>query len=305
MTKQKILFLTVFFCLTPVVSLFALSKEATEVIEAFRERAMKDANTLVFSSRNPDEYIPGRELAMALSRVKRSRYSRKKHLGGFSIQDDIIASKPLISLTKTNRVNDKEANSSEDLLPNDDEKNEIKSSTQSIPEVQEEVEEEEEESNVIEEETSENEEELVSDETSNDNIPEEKKHYQPGKLLEESLNKVREINNKKSYREPSSSTNLKDFHQDNSQELMQKANREIDEIFNNPKWREEIAEQERQKRSIHALAASDKEINNDIDTNTDSNNSDSDNNKIDDQRFNDYIKKYNFKMPENYRIIVE
>lgn len=320
MTKQKILFTTVFFCLMPVVSLFALSKEAKEIIEAYRERVIKagESNQIIFSNTSSDGYIPGRELALALARVKRARYNRKiqSDFSFYSVKDDSF----ITSVKNTEKVEEKSNFTASEIKSETDTPiiTELEQEKEIITENEvisnEEVDSIEEIDSVedvdsVEEDISDNEqyaeENIIS-------LPKTDSKYHPGELLEKSLNKVRNINNKKSYHEPvkekakaEAKTEAKAkaktkvetkararvplYDASNSNEIIAQANEEIEEIFKNPRYREEIAEQERQR------VAPQKAIS-DSDTNSDD---------IDDDKFNDYIKKYNFKMPENYRIIVD
>ena len=101
----KILLVTVFFSLLPVANLFALSKEATEAIEAMRarlkqsERQEQKVNTTFNNSVNSDdEYIPGKELSAALARYRRNVYSAKTR----NHQTNIIVAEDSSSSTSEN-----------------------------------------------------------------------------------------------------------------------------------------------------------------------------------------------------------
>ena len=149
------------------------------------------------------------------------------------------------------------------------------------------------------------------------------KDYVPGQLLQESVAKFREQNrNREAVVEENtesvveteekvvpalpSQEVLAEKSGDDSYQTMEKANQEIEEIFNNPEKRAEVAEKGRkqvearkvvQKKQVKKAEKPKDKPKVEDDSN--------DSKQIDDERFNDYISRYNFKMPENYRIIVE
>ncbi len=149
------------------------------------------------------------------------------------------------------------------------------------------------------------------------------KDYVPGLLLQESVAKFREqIRNRETVAEETteqvveteekvvpalpSQEVLAEKAGDDSYQTMEKANQEIEEIFNNPEKRAEVAEKGR--KQVEARKAVQKKQGKKAEKPKDKPKVEDDSNdskQIDDERFNDYISRYNFKMPENYRIIVE
>ncbi len=318
----KILLVTVFFSLLPVANLFALSKEATEVIEAMRARlkqSEKQEQTVVPAANNnkvesTDDYIPGKELSAALARYRRNIYSAKAKL---HFADTIVAENSTSTTEKVQSV---------PVTPVEEkpiEKVEEKETYSNPPEPVDQEPEVEETIKTVSQETnnddsSAKEDELIIIEAreaddseamnipidSNESVPEsvpettpvinQSNEYVPGQLLQQSVQRIRhsrKSNNPagteldeaiEEYERKLANKNSK-----NSEEVMALANEEIEELFNNPEKRARIAEEGRERY------------------NQKSNNNDSDASEIDDEKFNDYISKYNFKMPENYRIIVE
>ena len=111
----KILLITVFFCILPVANLYALSKEATEAIEAMRARLhlleLNKEEPVSIASSN-DEYIPGRELSAVLARIKRERFESEKRFRHNHIKQTqqnksneiAVTVKPEVAITEENII---------------------------------------------------------------------------------------------------------------------------------------------------------------------------------------------------------
>ena len=113
----------------------------------------------------------------------------------------------------------------------------------------------------------------------------DKNEYVIGQLLNKSIKRIRHSQRRNTPASSELDSALEEYEKRlenkkarNSQEVISNANEEIEELFNNTDKYSDIEEKS---------------------------SSDLEENKIDDDKFNDYISKYDFKMPENYRIIVE
>jgi hypothetical protein len=327
---EKILLITVFFCILPVANLFALSQEATEAIEAMRARLRllesnnEQPSEIVSSNAASDEYIPGRELSAVLARIRRERFESEKrfkqnHIKPANINENevtIVEAKPVTEVTEENIIVANDQNSSEPEVSNEEkqvvavpavtsntsEEKPTQTSTESeaantasqdeiiIIEAME-AEDSEAWSVPIKNKTNEsNQEETV--------VPAQKaeksNEYVTGQLLERSIRRIRHSQRRNTPASSELDAALEDYEKRiadkrarNSQEVIANANEEIEELFNNSEKSSSIAEIE-QNRHDEDIESSDNEEN-----------------RIDDDKFNDYISKYDFKMPENYRIIVE
>lgn len=148
--------------------------------------------------------------------------------------------------------------------------------------------------------------------------------YVPGQLLADSVAKYREQHPKKEAvaeeeieqavvpeEEPVKVVQPQEAEEqkpeaNDSYQTMEKANQEIEEIFNNPEKRAQVAEKGRKQVEARKAVQKKREKKAEKPKNKPKAKEESDESKqIDDERFNDYISRYNFKMPENYRIIVE
>lgn len=320
---EKILLATVFLSLLPVTSLFALSKEATEVIEAMRIR-LRLAETLQQPAAqvaptkkvSDDEYVPGRELSAALAKVRRERYNAENRVRRTSHKVVAEATKekdntPIVAVDDPKE--EQPTNTQEiiiDAVPaQTEEKVEaekevvIEEAPQtSQPKEVEEVKEDNSSDELIiieamEADDSEawaipiyenNQNNSQSDNIANKSKKADTKEYVPGQLLQQSVKRIRHSRRRNTPASAELDTAIEDYEKRlankrarNSKEVIENANDEIEELFNNSEKRSSLAERERSK------ATSDED------------------DQIDDDQFNDYISKYNFKMPENYRIIVE
>lgn len=309
----KILLVTVFFSLLPVANVFALSKEATEVIEAMRARLKQSegqeqkVNTTFNNSVNSDdEYIPGKELSAALARYRRNVYSAKarNHQTNIIVAEDSSSTSESIQTVPVTPVEEKPS-----------EKVEVEEketySTPQTPEVYEPVETDNQTTD-----STDTEDGLIiieareADDSEAMNIPIEsyeaapqtapvskkKDEYVPGQLLQQSVQRIRHSRNSNKPASAELDDAIDEYERklaskngSNSQEVISKASEEIEELFNNPEKRARIAEESRDRYNQRSSNYDDS----------------SDTSAIDDEKFNDYISKYDFKMPENYRIIVE
>ena len=322
----KILLVTVLFSLLPVANLFALSKEATEVIEAMRMRLNQQGAQInqetPKQTTSADEYVPGKELAEVLARIRRNRYARHSSNVANSTESHItnISIKPIKDSKEEEEEEEKVEVSKPEEQISQNTSNEqptlIEATT--VPETTPLVAEDQDETEAsnTEKQSSHNPDELVIIEAMEaddseaysipidnskadivDNAPTAKKksdEYVPGQLLEQSVKRIRHSrrrNTPASYEIDSAIENyekrLAEKNNSDSQQVMSKASEEIEELFNNPEKRAQIAEEGRERYNSQKM------------------NSEVDNDKIDDEKFNDYISKYDFKMPENYRIVVE
>ncbi len=316
----KILFITVFFSLLPVANLFALSTEAKEAIEAIRARLNKNnvnvqvQNEFTYSSDdNEEDYIPGKELYAALARIRRERYAaQNRNSKEESVAVAATVSEADSSTTETTVVNEPETTSQEEntkitdypLSESNKQSEEVIQSeeitepdTKEAPSSNDEL--------IIIEALEANDSEAWSipidtpSETNTSTTATTKPNnneYIPGALLKQSVQRIRhsrKSNNPASdeldYAIEEYEKRLANRSSNNSEEVMTKANEEIEELFNNPEKRSRIAEEGRKNYYSQNPETS-------VST---------DEQSIDDDRFNDYISKYKFKMPENYRIIVE
>ena len=349
----KILLVTVFFSILPVANLFALSKEATEAIEAMRARLRQNSNQhveaiTVVSNGNDDEYIPGKELSAALARIRRDRYAAEvKHpivepnnnLDTIIVasdndsedSDDEESTETIESVETTDQSNNQNIEEQEkeestfnkgsflSKLPEKYRKffKNQNTTPQNYVEVKEEIQEEEKTEEEKTEESSDDTDKLViieareaedteawsipivegtnDSEVSSNVATDGQKGYVPGRLLEQSVHRIKHSRKSNNPASDELDTAIEEYEKrlsnknsNNSEEVMSKANEEIEELFNNPEKRERIAEEARRKNYYHSNS-----------------NAYNEDNSIDDEKFNDYISKYKFKMPDNYRIIVE
>ena len=320
----KILLFTVFFCILPTANLFALSKEATEAIEAMRARLrLLESNTEQPASvvSSEDEYIPGRELSEVLARIRRERFESEKrakesHAKQTPKNEKIEAPvdiKPQPETTEENIIvaNDEEASNNQlvtESAPSVEEQEVI-----AVPAVKSEEPVEEEPITALEPETANktSQDEIIiieameADDSEAWAVPINNKPSEPsqepntvaaqkadnneyvtGQLLERSIRRIRHSQRRNTPASSELDSALEDYERRlarkqarNSKDTIVTANEEIEELFNN---------QEKQNAYNSKEETSEQEEN-----------------KIDDDKFNDYISKYDFKMPENYRIIVE
>lgn len=324
---ERILLVTVFFCILPVANLFALSKEATEAIEAMRARLRlsesSQEQTIEISHSNKDEYVPGRELSAILARIRRERFEAEKrskhgHSNHISPKEKIevpVEVKPQTEVTEENII-----------VANDQEDSEIPTSEKEVvavpavtsveeSEVPPTTETEEPPAVVSTEPSTTNkaaQDEIIiieameaddseawavpinnrtgesSERTVTPQKAENKNEYVTGQLLERSIRRIRHSQRRSTPASSELDSALEDYERRlaqkqarNSKEIIANANDEIEELFSN-------------QHTVSAESESNRY-----------NSNDSEENRIDDDKFNDYISKYDFKMPENYRIIVE
>lgn len=337
---EKILVVTVFLCIFPVANLFALSQEAQSAIEAIRAKLLAKENQQTVTDET--EYVPGKELAAALE-----RFRAKVHTG--NVVAPVAAKAADAEAVEANSDSKAETviETNADTQVIDQTENEaVAETTNEFPE--------EETSTIINEVVKEDikkqnrealeamrarlrertkaaeatEKPVVAEEKQEEAIVEETKpvdeepemsqeHYVPGQLLERSVEKFRqkqnretteekvnqavEENEKQQIENPEPPKEAQDSHK-----VIEKANQEIEELFNNPEKRAEIAEKGR--KQVEARKAVQKKQEKKVEkhkTKAKDDEDSDDSKQIDDERFNDYISRYNFKMPENYRIIVE
>ena len=320
---EKILLATVFLSLLPVTSLFALSKEATEVIEAMRIR-LRLAETLQQPAAqvaptkkvSDDEYVPGRELSAALAKVRRERYDaehrvrRTSHKVAFEEATREKDNTPIVAIDDP-----KEEQSTNtqgiiiDAVPAQTEEKVVaeKEVVEDVPQTSQpqEVEEVKDDNSsdeliiieAMEADDSEawaipiyenNQNNSQQENIANTSKKADTKEYVPGQLLQQSVKRIRHSRRRNTPASAELDNAIEDYEKRlankrarNSKEAIDNANDEIEELFNSSEKRSSLAEREQSKGT-----------------------SDEDD-QIDDDQFNDYISKYNFKMPENYRIIVE
>lgn len=227
--SEKLLLITSFLSLIPTTSLFALSQETMAIIENIRAKysSSKQPQQVITS-----EYIPGKELSVALEKLRQA--------------------------TRTSAPA-KAEKKSQNLCSNKCES--------SIP----------------------SETEITFTQTPQENKAEPTEKYVAGQLLKKSL---------EDYRQSAKARDLiriknkpEKIQSENSHELIKKANQEIEELFNNSEKRAQVAERARKEKSIYKSKEKANRNPND--------------NPVDDRKFNNYIKQYNFKMPKNYRIVIE
>lgn len=268
----KVFLITIFLTLLPVANLFALSKEATEAIESIRtklnQQSEKETETS-FKTSNSNQYIPGKELSAALAKIKHERYLSEKKFNKIEIN---------AKKTAPSKANDKFTDNLENSIAVES-KEDITLTAVSPKPVESKI----------------NSNETIAKQELEPTKPNNQKCL-IGSLLEESIMRIR-----KSRRTPKPARELLDeaiekyeeklINKDNqnSLETMEKADKEINELFNNPEKLSEVAEKKRNKQ-LEQETIEDSEDNNNV---------------IDDETFNYYISKYNFQMPENYRIIIE
>ncbi len=322
---EKILLVTVFFCILPVANLFALSKEATEAIEAMRARLrllesnQNQTTENISASNNSDEYVPGRELSEVLARIRRERFEAEKRFKHAHIQQTPIEEKteapvevkPITEITEENIIvaNDQEPYDNQPVT--ETAPTEEKQEVIAVPAVTS----EEEYTDSAKPETTANKssqdeiiiiEAMEADDSEAWTVPINNKTKEPaqketvvpakeakksneyvtGQLLERSIRRIRHSQRRNTPASSELDSALEDYERRlaqkkarNSSEVIKSANEEIEELFNNS-----------EKYDDSYISHQDE---------------DSDNNQIDDEKFNDYISKYDFKMPENYRIIVD
>ena len=325
---EKILLVTVFFCILPVANLFALSKEATEAIEAMRARLrlleskQQQTTDYISSNNNEDEYVPGRELSAVLARIRRERFeaekrSKQAHIKQTPIEEKTKASvevKPHTEVTEENIIVANDQDTSDNQPINESTPSEEKQEVIAVPAVTSEEPAVEEYIAPAKPETTKqtpqdeiiiieameaddseawavpinnkNKEPGHKENVVTENKAEKNNEYVTGQLLERSIKRIRHSQRRNTPASSELDSALEDYERrlarkqaKNSSEVIKSANEEIEELFNNSEKYDET--------SVSHQAE------------------DSDNNQIDDDKFNDYISKYDFKMPENYRIIVE
>ncbi|MBQ3644064.1 MAG: hypothetical protein II961_05660 [Candidatus Riflebacteria bacterium] len=317
---EKILLATVFLSLLPVTSLFALSKEATEIIEAMRIR-LRLAETLQQPAAqvaptkkvSDDEYVPGRELSAALAKVRRERYDAENRVRRTSHKvavEEATREKGNTPIVAIDDPKEEQSTNTQgiiiDAVPAQTEEKVVaeKEVVEDVPQTSQPQEVKEDNSSdeliiieAMEADDSEawaipiyenNQNNSQSDNIANKSKKADTKEYVPGQLLQQSVKRIRHSRRRNTPASAELDTAIEDYEKRlankrarNSKEVIENANDEIEELFNNSEKRSSLAERERSK------ATSDED------------------DQIDDDQFNDYISKYNFKMPENYRIIVE
>ena len=329
----KILLVTVFFCILPVANLFALSKEATEAIEAMRARLRlsesKQEQPITISSSDNNEYVPGRELSAVLARIRRERFEAEKrqkqvhaNLATEKNEEAPVVVKPQTEITEENIIVADDQQASEIITSKEEEQEPISvpavssADTTEVPETIEETpaitstepevtnKPSQDEIIIIEAMEADDSEAWAvpinnrnndsAEKTVTPQKAENKNEYVTGQLLERSIRRIRHSQRRSTPASSELDSALEDYERRlakkqarNSKEIIANANDEIEELFNNPEKRAAFAESERDSYY------------------SDKNADDSEENRIDDDKFNDYISKYDFKMPENYRIIVE
>lgn len=275
--QEKIQLLTVFLSLLPVARLFALSPESQKAIESMRHRVYSQGKQEIAVEK---EYIPGKELSEALVKYKKmfSPTERKP------INEVLASGEPKNvqfqnQIEKNNTENNNfQATSAEDSILTEiiearkTRKVQYKSVIESMRA------------------------RVIAREKDSEFIEAEQNDgYRPGLLLNESLEKIKKTSDKPKTEYKKESVDLNKKIKKNSQEIIEKANKEIEEIFNDSVKRAEIADRARKQRKkvISIPDVVEKSENK------------AEEQQIDDEKFNDYISKYIFKMPENYRIIIE
>ncbi len=296
---EKLLSVTVLFCLLPLTASYALSEEAQQAIEAIRTKLNRSNFSFSFSNANAntdDTYVAGRELSKALSKVKQNR-----------IKSEIKNQKRIVSTADSKNENNETNNQTNEVININNESviQQDSSSIDSQKDTNKPIETDNKTFNNTKESENQLLEKLSSMSDDNDSEIGRKEEYHAGSLLERSIMRIRKSRRSTSpasdeldeaieqYEKRLEEKNYKNSLQ-NSKEVMQKANEEIEELFSNPDKRAHIAEQERNRRNIQK---------NNYNPNV--NDSTSNNEVINDETFNDYLSHYNFKMPENYRIIIE
>ena len=323
---EKILLATVFLSLLPVTSLFALSKEATEVIEAMRIRlrlaeTLQQPTTEVAPAKKAtdDEYVPGRELSAALAKVRRERYeaeSRPRRTSHKVVVEEATTEKDITPIVAIDDPKEEQPTYTQEIIVDavptqneeaietvEAEKEVVEVAPQpSQPQEVEEVKEENSSDELIiieamEADDSEawaipiyenNQNNTQTENIANTSKKADSKEYVPGQLLQQSVKRIRHSRRRNTPASAELDNAIEDYEKRlankkarNSKETIANANDEIEELFNNSEKRSSLAERERSKDTSD------------------------DDNQIDDDQFNNYISKYNFKMPENYRIIFE
>ncbi len=327
---EKILLITVFFCILPVANLFALSQEATEAIEAMRARLRllesnnEQPSEIVSSNAASDEYIPGRELSAVLARIRRERFESEKrfkqnHIKPANTNENevtIVEAKPVTEVTEENIIVANDQNSSEPEVSNEEKQvvavPAVTSNTSEEKPTQTSTESEaantasQDEIIIIEAMEADDSEAWsvpIKNKTGESNkeetvVPAQKANksneYVTGQLLERSIRRIRHSQRRNTPASSELDSALEEYEKRlankkarNSQEIIANANDEIEELFKNSEKSSSYAESEQNSY------------------NEDNETSDNEENTIDDEKFNDYISKYDFKMPENFRIIVE
>lgn len=276
----KILLATAFLCLLPVGSLFALSPEAKATIEEIRVRLLAEERILEKEKQNLNSietYVPGKELAAALARYRKKVYYSKNR-AVMPVQKD---EPPLENTSGLDAPSGFYSERFEALAAKYREKLSGKAAQSQAPYELKTVE-------------AKKAEEVFFEADGSQNVDKNEKIYIPGQLLGISIMRIRRSQRRET---PASEeldkaiaayeVRLAQKAARSSKDVVDKANEEIEEIFNNPEKRAKTAKAKR-----HAMEAQKA---------TTSQNS----NEIDDQKFNDYISRYDFKMPENYRILVD
>ena len=323
-TFEKILLITVFFCILPTANLFALSKEATEAIEAMRARlrlSESDKGQIIAVVPSDEEYVPGRELSAVLARIRRERFESEKRLKQAhnkqtpqeEKREAPVEVKPQTAITEENvivatdqedsdnqqvqesapsvkeqeviavpAVTDEEPVEKETIVPTEPETNNKTSQDEIIIIEAMEADDSEAWAVPIHNKNKESDQELnrVTAQKADNN------EYVTGQLLERSIRRIRHSQRRSTPASSELDSALEDYERRlaqrqarNSKDTIATANEEIEELFNNS-----------EKYNVYNQ---EKEV------------TEQEENKIDDDKFNDYISKYDFKMPENYRIIVD
>lgn len=275
--QEKIQLLTVFLSLLPVARLFALSPESQKVIESMRHRVYSQEKKEIAVEK---EYIPGKELSEALVKYKKMFSPTKRE----PINEVLASGEPKnVQFQKQIEKNNTENNNFQATSAKDSILTEI-IEARKTRKVQY--------KSVIESMRA----RVIAREKDSEFIEAEQNDgYRPGLLLNESLEKIKKTSDKPKTEDKKESVDLNKKIKKNSQEIIEKANKEIEEIFNDSVKRAEIADRARKQRKkvISIPDVVEKSENK------------AEEQQIDDEKFNDYISKYIFKMPENYRIIIE
>ncbi len=339
MRKLSLILLnTILFCIVPVTNLFALSKEAETAIEKIR--AELEAREKAEQQETPEVYIPGRELSAALVRYKLAVYSKNLEVkvknqseikseeksarpSGIDVsdfdhpmvgepveynngsivmaEDGNFGEKPAEVIDAT-AISANEANNI--AVTNSEENSQIAHGTMDIYAADDSIE-----------------------------------SYIPGQLLQNSIMKIRRSQGREESAGEEVDKAIEEYEAKlveakkamDSKEAIEKADEEIAELYNTENKPEALvadtnkkrddeeaiaemkkkgskrpknkaAKKSRVKEDEIIVAVDDEESLEALKKNTEEK---KDSKEIDDEKFNEYISRYDFKMPENYRIIME
>lgn len=305
MRKPSIVLLNaILFSLLPATNLFALSDEANAVIEAMRAHLREaKAAEKVKEEKTANVYVPGKELSEALVRYKTKVYSNLKPKMEVAGEKPVILEETDNTVTaeeveeNTHQVNDSEVSYIEPVEAYE----QYPITASDFPEITDvEV--------AIAHGTAEisdtpSEQTITDTENNTPELTEESHEYIPGRLLMASILKIRHAQRRDTPASEELDEAIEEYEarlansrkETNSATVMQKADEEISALY------------------IPQNAPSELVIENNKEENDDENiiepellkETTNQSKQIDDEKFNDYISKYDFEMPENYRIIVE